>query len=157
VADDLTPSVPGPSCSYADASIYVDAVDSSEVIAWLQDSLGLEGSGQCLIVGPVRVSGAHNDYATGRRFHPFDFLEWQIVLECEAPSGEPADVVAAVTAVLETLWRGGFEAVTACDFEDDLPARGGRERYPMPAASHSSAAPADTWWRSLLPFAKRNG
>ncbi|WP_446697083.1 hypothetical protein [Streptomyces mutabilis] len=56
------------------------------------------------------------------------------MLECEAPEGTPDEVVQAVTVVLEALWRGGFKAVATCDFEDELPARGGIERYPHPCS-----------------------
>lgn len=68
-----------PDSAYRDASIYVDAVTASRVVARLRDALGLEDNGPELTVGPMRVSSAHNDYATGRRAHPFDFLEWPTV------------------------------------------------------------------------------
>jgi hypothetical protein len=156
VEDGLESSPFGSGCSYADASIYVDARESSRAVAWLQDSFGCESGGGHLMVGPVRVSGAHNDYATGRTAHPFEFLEWPTVLECEAPAGvPPAEVVAAVAAVLETLWRGGFKAVAACDFEDDLPACGGLARYPVPAVSDGAWGSAGLWWKGLFSFRKR--
>ncbi|MFE0790331.1 hypothetical protein ACFW4T_34075 [Streptomyces mutabilis] len=124
--------------SYEDCSVYVDAADSSTVIAWLKERLGPGDEGRGLVVGPLRVSSACNDYSTGRKAHPFEFLEWPTVLECEAPAGvESGAVVAAVTAVLETLWCGGWNAVTACDFEDELPAHGGRDPCPLPSPSGS--------------------
>ncbi|MGG8365016.1 hypothetical protein ACQ88H_00010 [Streptomyces lividans] len=111
---------------YSDASIYVDAEAAPRIMARLRDALGLvEDDGPELAIGPVRVTGAPNDYATGRRAHPFDFLEWPTVLECEASEGTRAEVVQAVTAVLEALWHGGFKAVAACDFEDGLPRAAG--------------------------------
>lgn len=152
--DVASSSFPDSGCSYTDVSIYVDAVSSSRVIAWLRDCLGLEGGGQCLMMGPVQVSGVYNDYATGRTAHPFDFLEWPTVLECEALAGSPADVVAAVADVLEALWRGGFKALAACDFEGELPACGGRTRYPMPAGPEGIRALTGTWWQNLLAFGK---
>ncbi|MFB9518269.1 hypothetical protein [Streptomyces purpureus] len=137
--------------SYEDCSIYVDAADSSTVIAWLKERLGPGEEGRGLVVGPLRVSGVCNDYSTGRKAHPFEFLEWPTVLECEAPAGvEPGAVVAAVTAVLETLWCRGWKAVAACDFEDELPARGGGERYPLPSASGGLPHTRTGRWRSLL-------
>ncbi|WP_217235528.1 hypothetical protein [Streptomyces sp. AC555_RSS877] len=138
-----------------DVSIYVDAVDGARVVAWLQGSLNLKDNGPCLAVGPLCVSGEYNGYATGRRAHPFAFLEWPTVLECEASAGAPADVVQAVAAVLEALWRGGFKAVAACDFEDELPARGGADRYPFPPASGRSPASTCSWWRNLISPGKR--
>lgn len=143
---------------YSDALIYVDAVAASRVVGRLREALGLEDDGPELTVGPVRVEGEPNDYATGRRAHPFDFLQWPTVLECEAPAGAPAEVVQAVTTVLEALWRGGFKAVAACDFEDELPARGGIDRYPRPAsASRRSAASSGSWWRNVMSPGKRKG
>lgn len=137
--------------SYEDCSIYVDAADSSTVITWLKERLGPGEKGLGLVVGPLRVSGACNDYSTGRKAHPFEFLEWPAVLECEAPAeAEPGAVVAAVTDVLERLWCGGWKAVAACDFEDELPARGGRERYALPSPSGSLPHARTGRWRSLL-------
>ncbi|MFJ6074019.1 hypothetical protein ACIQFU_24810 [Streptomyces sp. NPDC093065] len=158
MTNDRGPSSLDPDSPYSDASVFVDAVAAPRVVGRLRDSLGLEGDGAELTVGPMRVAGAHNDYATGRRARPFDFLEWPTVLECEAPAGTPDEVVQAVTTVLEALWLGGFKAVAACDYEDELPARGGIDRYPCPAsASGASAASSGSWWRNLMPPGKRKG
>ncbi|WP_157850858.1 hypothetical protein [Streptomyces exfoliatus] len=137
--------------SYEDCSVYVDAADSSTVITWLKERLGSGDGGQELTVGPLLVSGAFNDYSTGRKVHPFEFLEWPTVLECEADTGaEPSAVVAAVTTLLETLWGGGWKALAACDFEDELPAGGGLERFPVPAASTGPSRERTERWRGLL-------
>ncbi|MFF7183371.1 hypothetical protein [Streptomyces sp. NPDC008121] len=153
MTDDLLPSGTAPNFPYSDASVYVDA-DGSTVIARLRDSLRLEGGDQRLLVGPVHLSAGYNDYATGRRAHPYDFLEWPTVLECEAPSGAPADVVEAVAAVLESLWSLGVKAVAACDFEDELPECGGREKYPVPAPSEEPRGAVIGRWKGL--FSRRN-
>ncbi|WP_121709116.1 hypothetical protein [Streptomyces sp. E5N91] len=161
MANDRGPSPLDPDSAYSDASIYVDAEAAPRVVAQLRDALGLvEDDGAELAVGPVRVEGEHNDYATGRRAHPFDFLEWPTVLECEAHAGTPAEVVQAVTAVLEALWRGGFKAVAACDFEEELPARGGIDRYPYPAPALVGGAVSSgtgTWWKNLISPGKGKG
>ncbi|MGV9279805.1 hypothetical protein [Streptomyces sp. NPDC003730] len=125
--------------------IYVDAVAAPRVVGRLRDALGLEGNGAELAVGPVNVYGEPNGYNTGRRAGPFDFLQWPTVLECEAPAGTPDEMVQAVTAVLEALWRGGFKAVATCDFEDELPARGGIDRCPRPTLG--AGASAASWDR----------
>ncbi|MFE5614442.1 hypothetical protein [Streptomyces sp. NPDC056524] len=136
--------------SYEGCSVYVDAADSPTVVSWLRKDLGPGGGGQDLAVGPLRVSGVFHDCSTGRKAHPFEFLEWSTVLECEAAAGaEPGAVVAAVTAVLETLWRGGWKAVAACDFEDELLACGGRECYPLPPESMSPSPEGRGRWRHL--------
>lgn len=63
---------------------------------------------RALRVGLLWVDGVSNDYLTGGKAHPFDFLEWSTVLECEAPVGaESGAVVDAVTDVLEVLWCVG--------------------------------------------------
>ncbi|NEC38143.1 hypothetical protein [Streptomyces rubrogriseus] len=160
MTDDRGSSPIDPDSAYSDASIYLDAEAAPRVLSRLRDALGLEGDGAELTVGPVRVEGEPNDYATGRHAHPFDFLQWPTVLECEARAGAPDEVVQAVTAVLEALWHGGFKAVATCDFEDELPARGGIDRYPCPAsasASGASAASSGSWWRNLISPGKRKG
>ncbi|MFD5309013.1 hypothetical protein ACGV4K_08165 [Streptomyces sp. WAC8370] len=157
MTNDRGPSPLGPDSPYSDASIYVDAVAAPRVLSRLRDSLGLEGNGAELTVGPLRVEGEHNDYSTGRHAHPSDFLQWPTVLECEAPAGTPDEVVQAVTAVLEALWRDGFKAVAACDFEDELPARGGIDRYPRPASASGASAASGSWWRNLMSPRKRKG
>lgn len=159
--NDRGPSPLGPDSPYSDASIYVDAVSAPRVVGRLRDALGLvEDDGAELTVGPVRVEGEHNDYATNRRAHPFGFLQWPTVLECEAHAGTPDEVVQAVTAVLEALWHGGFKAVAACGFEDELPARGGIGRYPCPAPALDESAVTSgtgTWWKNLMSPGKRKG
>ncbi|MFD9028285.1 hypothetical protein [Streptomyces parvulus] len=159
MTNDHGPSPIGPDCAYSDASIYVDAEAAPRIMARLRDALGLvEDDSPELTVGPLRVEGEHNDYATGRRTHPSDFLQWPTVLECESYAGTRAEVVQAVTAVLEALWHGGFKAVATCDFEDELPARGGIDRYPRPAsASGASAASSRSWWRNVMSPGKRKG
>ncbi|MER7722129.1 hypothetical protein ABTX99_35345 [Streptomyces flaveolus] len=158
MADDHGPSPLDPDSAYSDASIYVDAEAAPRIMGRLRDALSLDDNGAELTLGPVHVEGEHNDYATGRHAHPSDFLQWPTVLECEAPAGTPDEVVQAVTAVLEALWHSGFRAVATCDFEDELPARGGIDRYPRPAsASDASAASSRSWWRNLMSPGKRKG
>ncbi|MGW7660782.1 hypothetical protein [Streptomyces sp. NPDC054756] len=149
MTNELGPSPINPDSAYSNASIYVDAEAAPRIMARLRYALDLvTDDGPELAIGPVRVTGGPNDYATGRRTHPFDFLEWPTVLECEAYGGTPAEVVQAVAAVLEALWRGGFKALVACDFEDELPARGGMDRYPYPAPDPDGRT--GTWWKRLI-------
>ncbi|MFJ3658787.1 hypothetical protein ACIPPR_36470 [Streptomyces nigra] len=162
MADDRGSSPIDPDSAYSDVLIYLDAEAAPRVVGRLRDLLGLvEDDGAELVVGPLRVEGEPNDYATGRRAHPSDFLQWPTVLECEAVEGAPAEeVVQAVAAVLEALWRGGFKAVAACDFEDELPARGGIDRYPYPAPAPDGGAVSSgtgTWWKNLISPGKRKG
>lgn len=58
-----------------------------------------------------------------------DFVQWPVVVELEAQ--EPADaavVVTAVSRILTVFWGTGSPAVAACDFEDELPWKGGIEQ-----------------------------
>lgn len=130
----------GAGVSYEDCDIYVNADDGSQLTAWLKVRLGDADDAGELTVGPVRVHGTGNGYATAGSAHPFDFLQWETVLECEAPpTADAHEVVAAITAVLQTLWHQGYLAIAACEFEDDLPTSGGIARYPAPPRRESPA------------------
>ncbi|MFD8009099.1 hypothetical protein [Streptomyces sp. NPDC058955] len=122
---------------YAECQVYVDAADPGTLVDRLRPALGIEAVAPAspdLVFGPLLVTGAHNDHATGARAHPDDFLEWSVVLECDAvPGAAPAETVDAVSALLRCLWDRGYAAVAACDFEDELPLAGGVARHPRPA------------------------
>ncbi|MEU4267691.1 hypothetical protein [Streptomyces sp. NPDC026092] len=73
----------------------------------------------------LEVAAAHNDYEEAGG-DPEDFVQWGTVLECEAvPGSSLAQAVDAVAVVLQSLWDGGYRAVAACDYEDQLPVFGG--------------------------------
>ncbi|WP_146044384.1 hypothetical protein [Amycolatopsis sp. BJA-103] len=55
-----------------------------------------------------------------------DFIGWPAIVEVEAEEGaERASVVGLVSRILSALWEAGIPAVAACDYEDELPWRGG--------------------------------
>lgn len=55
-----------------------------------------------------------------------DFLFWPFLVEVQGETGvERFEIVAGVRDLLEGLWIAAFDAVAACDFEDELPFRGG--------------------------------
>ena len=61
-----------------------------------------------------------------RRNEPDGFLYYRYYLDIDAESSQPrADQIAPVAQILECLWEHGYAAVAACDFEDELPRRGG--------------------------------
>ncbi|MEU0373319.1 hypothetical protein ABZ070_24235 [Streptomyces sp. NPDC006283] len=140
--------------SYTDCAIYVDAQNRSDLVDRLASvAHGGEAPG-VLRVGPMHLAVAHNDYATARAAGSGSgFLQWEFVVECEAsPGAGGVEVVAAVTVVLETLWRAGYRAVAACDFEDELPA-GSKMRRPLVP---SAAAPAtEPRWKRLVAWTVR--
>lgn len=57
---------------------------------------------------------------------PAGFVFFRYYLDIDAVPGQPLSVqVALVSQILECLWGRGYAAVAACDFEDNLPRRGG--------------------------------
>lgn len=55
-----------------------------------------------------------------------DFVEWPYYLEIEAAAEQtrPAQI-AVIARLLTGLWEAGLGAVAVCDFEEELPQRGG--------------------------------
>lgn len=123
---------------YEYCPVYVDVAAPETAADRLRRAPGVEavaGEPHELRFGPLLVYASYNDYMTGDRAHPHDFLHWPTVLECEAvPGAAPAEVTGAVAGLLRTLWDIGFKALAACDFEDELPGNGGSARYPFPTA-----------------------
>ncbi|MET8703305.1 hypothetical protein ACFVUH_30445 [Kitasatospora sp. NPDC058032] len=59
-----------------------------------------------------------------------EFLWWPVTVEIDLPPGPaPGGVVELVARILRALDGAGRPAVAACDFEDELPWRGGIARY----------------------------
>ncbi|MFB4304701.1 hypothetical protein [Actinomadura sp. GTD37] len=54
-----------------------------------------------------------------------DFPTWPIKIEVDRQDATPGQVVEAVSKLLTSAWQAGYEAVAACDYEDELPAKGG--------------------------------
>lgn len=60
-----------------------------------------------------------NDPVDGFLFYPY-------YLEIEPVNGvDQRDYISNITRLLQSLWEAGFCAVSACDFEDELPGKGG--------------------------------
>ncbi|KAB2384593.1 hypothetical protein [Actinomadura montaniterrae] len=57
-----------------------------------------------------------------------DFPTWPIKIEVVKQEAAPSQMVDAVSKLLTFAWRAGYEAVAACDYEDELPAEGGYVR-----------------------------
>lgn len=56
----------------------------------------------------------------------FLYYKFRVDIEPIVPLSDPDAYKADVSALLEGLWKRGFEAVVACDFEGELPDAGGR-------------------------------
>jgi hypothetical protein len=61
-----------------------------------------------------------------RHEYPDGFLYYSYYLDIEpVEEVEFSSYVEVITNLLEQLWSKGFQAVAACDFEEDLPRKGG--------------------------------
>jgi len=59
------------------------------------------------------------------------FIHFPYLLEIDPqPGATRASYVAMIATLLEELWQPGNRAVAACDFEDELPRKGGHPRAP---------------------------
>lgn len=68
----------------------------------------------------------NDDFDRDRRLTNDGFLFFRYYLDVDPASGVPrTSYIVAVAELLEALWRNGCRAVAACDFEDELPRRGG--------------------------------
>jgi hypothetical protein len=56
-----------------------------------------------------------------------EFLGWPLLVELEE-EGADSDIVGIAASVIRALWASGHNAVAACDFEGDLPWKGGIAR-----------------------------
>jgi hypothetical protein len=62
-----------------------------------------------------------------------DFIGWPTIVEIEAnPDGSNASILATTAKIVTALWDAGYPAVAACDYEDELPWRGGLARLNAP-------------------------
>jgi hypothetical protein len=58
-----------------------------------------------------------------------DFVGWPTLAEVEAEEhAADASIIAITSRVVTAMWNAGIPAVAACDYEDELPWRGGIER-----------------------------
>jgi hypothetical protein len=69
----------------------------------------------------------NEDFSEARNAQgPDQFLFYPYYLDMEpTPTTTRAHFIGCVGELLEGLWRSGCKAVAACDFESDLPRRGG--------------------------------
>ncbi|MFD7732211.1 hypothetical protein ACFV6F_17705 [Kitasatospora phosalacinea] len=56
-----------------------------------------------------------------------DFIGWPLKIDAEADE-DGHSLVEPVSRVLTAVWDRGYDAVAACDFEDELPDLGGLPR-----------------------------
>jgi hypothetical protein len=59
-----------------------------------------------------------------------DFVGWPIKVELHPhPATPPQQTVALTAKLLTELWNHGYDAIAACDYEQELPDEGGYPRY----------------------------
>ena len=101
-----------------DCIVYAEdpARDRAEFESWLAGELG----------EPLDVQRSHDRDAARATEFPDGFLYFRHRIEVEA---EHRPLVARL---LRLLWDNGIPAVAACDYEDELPERGGYKSRAIP-------------------------
>jgi hypothetical protein len=69
----------------------------------------------------------NDDYDEDRAADPHDgFLFYRYYLDIEpVEDADPGEYILSIAQLLEALWKSGAKAVAACDFEEELPRKGG--------------------------------
>ncbi|MFF3969465.1 hypothetical protein ACFYZ6_06545 [Streptomyces rubiginosohelvolus] len=82
-----------------------------------------------LTVGEMEIEVRRNPDAQSGGVEADEFVRWPVQIETEpvTPHGETT-AVETVSRILESLWGARAQAVAACDFEDELPWKGGIQR-----------------------------
>lgn len=96
------------------------------------------------VVSPeLEVTIKGNGYADGPSpATGAEFLTYRYYAEVEpTPQASREVYVAAIGRLLQDLWVRGIPAVAACDFEDELPEHGGRDRVPASLDSDGHNSP----------------
>lgn len=118
------------------ASIYLDGeAEEKEIVAAINVVLRERAAYRThpTVTGAVEVDVLHNDEADKRRIaFPDGFLHFRYKLEVECGDAAESEGHEIVAAILEMAWRRGWAAVASCDFEDDLPRRGGYKCQDIP-------------------------
>ena len=113
---------------YAFCSIYVKALDASAITRRLEDALGTESDNDNIRVEGVEMDARTNpdvDVAAAAT----DFVRWPVLIEADADDPHDREpMVSVISRVITALWDAGEPAVAACDFEEELPWRGGIQR-----------------------------
>jgi hypothetical protein len=107
--------------------VYVDSeLDCQGIAKLLCDAFGGSRSGLTVVTPSVEVDVRTNDeYRPDVRGRD-RFLFYRYTLDIVATeAARRPDVLAAVSQVLNALWASNAYAVASCDFEDELPRRGG--------------------------------
>ena len=84
-----------------------------------------------LVTDAMELDVRANEDADNERYAATwqDFVFAPYYLDIESKLGVPtAAYVLGVSRLLEALWSEGWDAIAACDFEEQLPRKGGLQR-----------------------------
>jgi hypothetical protein len=116
-----------------DCKIYVETdmaqEDLSGLLAALVGGTISSAAGSRTVETPIGEIDIRNnpgsDKLLAQQF-PDGFLFFRYTLEIyPSPTARREDRISQVEGILRQLWSRGYPAVAACDYEDDLPNRGG--------------------------------
>jgi hypothetical protein len=114
---------------YQYCKIFVKSSDHELVKTMLVQLFGGTFRRRDLQVGNLELRVLTNSYAPDPATLGPDFVEWPVMIEIAMDDpGDGAQMVAAATQVVTSFWQTDLPAVTACDFEDELPWNGGIQR-----------------------------
>jgi hypothetical protein len=112
--------------------IFVDTERSKDaleqLIAELLDAAVERHGYATTIVGPGYDLDVHRNERVLAPANPqtHDFVEWPYYLEIDATAEQMRSAqIAVISRLLLGLWEAGLGAVAVCDFEEELPQRGG--------------------------------
>lgn len=124
--------------------LYVDANVSEEALATdLAKLLGARAEGESVSTKEGDLSVRRNkEFDAEMRKDPLDgFLYYHLHVDVE-PAMEIGreKAVAFISNLLEHLWSRDYPAVAACDYEDDLPHKGGYKSVYTPSVHSEEQA-----------------
>jgi hypothetical protein len=110
---------------YEFCKIFVRAAEPPAVTGQLAELLGAQPQRRAFILADAIVDVLKNPDADLAD----DFIGWPTIVEVEAePEASDRSIVALTSRIVESLWDSGWPAVAACDYEAELPWKGGLER-----------------------------
>jgi hypothetical protein len=110
---------------YEFCKIFVRTAEPPAVAGRLAELLGVQPQRRAFALPDAIVDVLKNPDVGGAD----DFIGWPTIVEVEAePQASDRSIVALTSRIIESLWDSGWAAVAACDYETELPWKGGLER-----------------------------
>jgi len=76
--------------------------------------------------GEITINKNEDFDISKRQEWPDGFLYYRYYMDIDPnKSCKQADYINNISMLLTSIWKNGFKAVAACDFEDELPRKGG--------------------------------